>query len=199
MTMLPYDMRSGQDPWRAPGYGVTGEAPPQSRTRRPPRPAGRCIVGDRVEVLDFFLTNQSALRPFHIAEIRAIARRVTASLTTSAPISRILVVGHTDNKGAQQFNTDLGSKRAAAVAARLRTDLGANASKVTITTQSAGEGQPVAGNHIERGRACNRRVEVFLDGVKQRCSGMSFRRFFTITTCGSSRAARRSACRPTAA
>jgi len=155
--------------------------PPRPIARGGPAPTAttRCIVGEQVEVLDFFLTNQSALRPFHIAEIRAIARRIIASLSTSAPMTRVLIVGHTDTKGGGPFNQGLGSRRAVSVETRLKAELGAHAARVTITKKSRGESQPVADNAIERGRGCNRRVELFLDGVERRCSGMSFRRFFT--------------------
>jgi outer membrane protein OmpA-like peptidoglycan-associated protein len=160
----------------------TSTAPaPRSAPRSTPAatPTTRCVVGEQVEVLDFFLTNQSALRPFHIAEIRTLARRITASLSTPSPVTRILIVGHTDTKGAGPSNQRLGSRRAASVEVRLKSELGASAARVTITTKSRGETRPVADNAIERGRGCNRRVELFLDGVERRCSGMSVRRFFT--------------------
>ena len=138
-----------------------------------------CLIRDQFEVLDFFSFKRAVLRPFHIAEIGAIAARIRASLTGASPIGNIRVVGHTDNTGPDLFNISLGRKRAEAVVWRLVVELGKDRKQVKITEGTAGKTAPVAPNTIPRGRACNRRVEIFLGGVTGPCLGCSFRRFFT--------------------
>lgn len=69
----------------------------------------------------------------------------------------IEVVGHTDDVGDDDYNMDLSEKRAAAVTQYL-INAGVDASK--IVSIGAGEGQPIASNSTNEGRAENRRVEV---------------------------------------
>jgi outer membrane protein OmpA-like peptidoglycan-associated protein len=138
-----------------------------------------CLIRKASEIVDFFKFNSAVLRPFHIAEIKAIAKRIAASLATPSPIKSVHIVGHTDDRGPAGSNVNLGRNRAKAAAWRLRHELGPNKSKVTITTDTRGESSPVAPNTIARGRACNRRVELFFGGVAGPCIGCSFRHFFT--------------------
>ncbi|PWK37147.1 OmpA family protein [Cupriavidus plantarum] len=70
---------------------------------------------------------------------------------------RILLVGHTDDTGASTYNADLSERRARAVAAVFRE---AGVPESQLFYQGAGETLPVADNHLEAGRAKNRRVEI---------------------------------------
>jgi len=76
----------------------------------------------------------------------------------------VRVVGYTDSKGSHSYNLGLSRRRAAAVAAALRAELGGGAPP--IRTLGRGEASPVAPNRKPngadnpRGRARNRRVEV---------------------------------------
>jgi outer membrane protein OmpA-like peptidoglycan-associated protein len=76
----------------------------------------------------------------------------------------VRVVGYTDSKGAHSYNLGLSRRRAAAVAAALRAELGGAAPR--IRTLGRGAARPVApnekpnGEDNPRGRARNRRVEV---------------------------------------
>jgi outer membrane protein OmpA-like peptidoglycan-associated protein len=146
---------------------------------RPAVGAGACLIRRNFEVIDFFQFNSATLRAFHINESREIARRIAAGLAGPQPIRRIHVVGHTDSRGRPAFNQTLGKSRAQAVAARLALELGANRARITISTDTRGETLPVAPNTVDRGRACNRRVEIFFDRSGGRCLGCSFRHFFT--------------------
>jgi outer membrane protein OmpA-like peptidoglycan-associated protein len=76
----------------------------------------------------------------------------------------VRVTGYTDSRGSDAYNLGLSRRRAAAVAAALRAELGGEAP--TLRTRGRGEADPVApntqpdGSDNPRGRARNRRVEV---------------------------------------
>jgi outer membrane protein OmpA-like peptidoglycan-associated protein len=76
----------------------------------------------------------------------------------------VRVSGYTDSRGSDAYNLGLSRRRAAAVAAALRAELGGEAP--TLRTRGRGEADPVApntkpdGSDNPRGRARNRRVEV---------------------------------------
>ena len=71
--------------------------------------------------------------------------------------TNILLEGHTDNTGTDEYNLELSRLRSQSVANFLA-DEGVNASRFTI--MGYGESQPIADNMTEEGRALNRRVEV---------------------------------------
>lgn len=71
--------------------------------------------------------------------------------------TNILIEGHTDNVGKDNYNQRLSERRAQAVA-DYATSIGVDRSR--IRTTGYGEEQPVAENESEAGRAENRRVEV---------------------------------------
>jgi outer membrane protein, adhesin transport system len=73
------------------------------------------------------------------------------------PEAGMLVVGHTDSIGTDEYNQDLSDRRAASVKAWL-VKKGINPNR--ITTKGMGESQPIASNQTREGRAQNRRVEV---------------------------------------
>lgn len=71
---------------------------------------------------------------------------------------KIVVVGHTDNKGSFDYNMNLSKKRAKAVADILVTDYSIDRSR--LIHWGVGFLSPVASNKNEQGRAKNRRVEL---------------------------------------
>jgi outer membrane protein OmpA-like peptidoglycan-associated protein len=71
--------------------------------------------------------------------------------------TNILLVGHTDSTGSEEYNLELSKQRAKSVANYLATQ---NVNSGRFTTDGLGESQPVATNDTEAGRAQNRRVEV---------------------------------------
>ncbi|WP_291864527.1 OmpA family protein [Maribacter sp.] len=73
------------------------------------------------------------------------------------PDTNILVVGHTDSVGAEEYNMTLSKNRAGAVTSYL-TGKGLLAGR--FTTQWFGENQPTNDNSTADGRAKNRRVNV---------------------------------------
>ena len=71
--------------------------------------------------------------------------------------TNILLVGHTDSTGPEEYNLALSKRRADSVASYLVTQ---NVNSARFSTEGYGESQPVASNDTAAGRAQNRRVEV---------------------------------------
>ena len=70
---------------------------------------------------------------------------------------RFEVAGHTDSKGSDEYNNNLGEKRAISVVEFLNR-AGVSSDRLTIRTY--GESQPIASNDTEEGQSKNRRVEI---------------------------------------
>lgn len=70
--------------------------------------------------------------------------------------SELMIIGHTDSKGTEEYNQDLSQRRAQSA----RRYLASQGVTRTIRTLGRGETEPVASNDDEYGRAKNRRVEV---------------------------------------
>ena len=71
-----------------------------------------------------------------------------------------LVAGHTDNAGSEEYNYELGKKRAEAVSRYLITQKKMDPLKVIAV--SYGESAPLQDNSSSQGRAKNRRVEILV-------------------------------------
>lgn len=82
---------------------------------------------------------------------------LNAWVATHGKERRIIVHGHTDNVGNQQYNMLLSKYRAAAVSSYLH-QLGVP--KAIILVKSSGESIPIVSNESEEGRTKNRRVEI---------------------------------------
>ncbi len=80
-----------------------------------------------------------------------------AQILNKYPDTHILLEGHTDATGTEEYNLELSHKRAQAVANELST-LQVAANRFTI--MGYGEDQPIATNDTSEGRQQNRRVEV---------------------------------------
>lgn len=73
------------------------------------------------------------------------------------PETNIMVVGHTDSSGADEYNLTLSKNRATAVSNYL---INNGISSSRITTHWFGEAQPISDNTTPEGRAKNRRVNI---------------------------------------
>jgi outer membrane protein OmpA-like peptidoglycan-associated protein len=104
---------------------------------------------------------------FDSANLKAQAKDNVKSLANSIneyPNTEIRIIGHTDNKGAENYNLSLSEKRAAAVKAYAVAQ-GVPASR--LSTLGKGFSEPIADNTTEAGRAANRRVEVVITANDQ--------------------------------
>jgi outer membrane protein OmpA-like peptidoglycan-associated protein len=132
----------------------------------------RPMAGDKITVLDagrmgqaiaqtgrvslygiLFDYDKDVLRPESKQALNEIAK-----LLKDKPDLRLEIVGHTDNRGAPDYNMNLSQRRAASVVAALTRDYGIAAER--LKPSGAGLSQPVASNDTEEGRAKNRRVEL---------------------------------------
>jgi outer membrane protein OmpA-like peptidoglycan-associated protein len=79
-----------------------------------------------------------------------------AGILNKYPDTYILIEGHTDSKGSEEYNLNLSKRRAQAVSNFLQ---GVNVKDNRIKTAFYGEAQPKFSNDTEADRAKNRRVE----------------------------------------
>jgi OmpA-OmpF porin, OOP family len=100
----------------------------------------------------YFDLDKATLKP----ESRGTLEQVLG-LLKSRPTLRLIVAGHTDNEGGDDYNLALSQRRAAAVVAWL-TERKIDAAR--LQPEGMGETQPVADNATPAGRALNRRVEI---------------------------------------
>ena len=113
-------------------------------------------VGEGIQVT----FDSGLLFDFDSDDVRGNARTNLTELANSLekyPGSHVLIVGHTDNVGRDDYNQDLSERRARSAADYL-VSRGVEASR--IDTRGLGEDEPVAANDTDTGRQVNRRVEV---------------------------------------
>lgn len=111
---------------------------------------GRAVLSDLQ-----FETGSSALSARSYPSLTALAAFLAAD-----PERKVVLVGHSDTKGALESNMVLSRQRAQAVADKLISDLGVHTSQ--ISAQGIGFLAPLASNADASGREENRRVEVVL-------------------------------------
>lgn len=80
-----------------------------------------------------------------------------ADILKKYPDSNILIAGHTDSDGAEQYNQQLSERRAKAVSDYTMMQ-GVSSSRLSIV--GLGENEPIATNSTESGKRLNRRVEI---------------------------------------
>ncbi len=105
-----------------------------------------------------FDVNQSALNPGVRDTLDGIARTVT-----EYPETTVLVVGHADATGKDDYNLKLSERRANAVSSYLEQH---GVAPARLSALGRGESQPIADNESEEGRAKNRRVEIRLQPTR---------------------------------
>ena len=80
-----------------------------------------------------------------------------ANFMRQYPDTNVVIEGHTDSRGAANYNQQLSQKRADAVRLYLISNFSIDASRVT--SEGKGESTPIASNESAEGRATNRRVQ----------------------------------------
>lgn len=101
------------------------------------------------------------------AELNATTKASLANLSKTLnkyEDTNILIEGHTDSSGGEDYNMELSRKRAGSVEYFLAYN-GVASSR--LVTKGYGETQPVASNGSENGRRSNRRVEVAIYANKE--------------------------------
>jgi outer membrane protein OmpA-like peptidoglycan-associated protein len=106
----------------------------------------------------FFAFNKADIEPVADKAILDLARTVIADKSARS----LLIVGHTDSIGSDEYNSALSLSRAVAVAARLKEN-GVNEKLLGLVPM--GEAQPIATNKTKEGQAQNRRVEFFISDI----------------------------------
>ena len=99
-----------------------------------------------------------ALKPGSYDEMARVAK-----VLNQYPQTNIIVAGHTDSKGSEEYNQKLSERRAESVKNALA-GMGVNPSR--INTIGYGKSKPVADNSTEVGRQMNRRVEIVINPQK---------------------------------
>ncbi len=99
-----------------------------------------------------FKTNSADLQP----QARTNIEKLSAILKKYAD-TNILIEGHTDNTGTEQYNQALSDRRAESVAQYTQNQ---GVERGRFTVRGYGESQPVASNETVEGRQMNRRVEI---------------------------------------
>ncbi|MEA3178791.1 MAG: hypothetical protein QOI59_2314 [Gammaproteobacteria bacterium] len=111
-----------------------------------------------------FDTGQATLKPG-----ASLAMNRLATFLSSNPQTKVLIEGHTDSRGGEDYNIGLSERRARAVATELESR-GISAGQVQ--TLGRGKAYPVASNDTAEGRQQNRRVEiVFSDAAGRFAQG----------------------------
>ena len=93
-------------------------------------------------------------------------RKLAASLK-EYPTTDLLIVGHTDAQGSDDYNQALSQRRAFSASTYLEAQ-GVAASRLRATGR--GESEPVASNETDAGRQTNRRIEVAIYNSKKATS-----------------------------
>lgn len=100
----------------------------------------------------YFDTNKSAVKGASATTLNKLA-----DIFKEYPKSNVLVEGHTDSAGPEDYNWGLSQKRAESVTDYL---VAQGIDKSRFTTKWYGENQPKATNETAEGKAKNRRVEL---------------------------------------
>lgn len=96
------------------------------------------------------------------SELKDAARTNIQNLAATMknnPETNIMVIGHTDADGADNYNYTLSEQRAAAVKSFT---MAQGISSSRLTTVGKGEAEPIADNSTASGKAQNRRVEIVI-------------------------------------
>ena len=112
----------------------------------------------RYESTVFFKFDEFTLQP----NAKHILKDLAQVIKQDTALRSLLIVGHTDSVGTDEYNVTLSKKRAFTVATSLQTE-GVNAKFIHIIPM--GKEQPFATNSTVEGRELNRRVEFFISDI----------------------------------
>jgi OOP family OmpA-OmpF porin len=121
--------------------------------------ADGCPIPEVIRLKVNFDFDKSDIKPQYHQELADFA----AYMKQQQSFTAVEIAGHTDSKGADEYNQKLSERRAKAVRNYLVTNFGLDGS--LFSARGYGESKPVASNDTEAGRAENRRMEAELKGV----------------------------------
>lgn len=126
-----------------------------SAVKPPPPPKISAIkkqpLADCLNIIIGFNSNSTDVDDSYNEEMQTIVEYMIKN-----PLTKITIIGHTDNIGSAQYNLALSEKRAESVKNYLINNF--NIDKQRLTTQGLGSAKPIADNDTEEGRKNNRRV-----------------------------------------
>ena len=99
-----------------------------------------------------FDVDKADIRPRFYRTLNAVA-----TVLNGFPETDVLIAGHTDSTGSEEYNQRLSERRAATVMQYL---IAQGVDPRRIDARGFGERYPIADNSTEQGRALNRRVEI---------------------------------------
>jgi len=140
------------------GTDEAGEATPRLRGILPTRRSSDAQPGPKIDVTVHFATDSAEIEPRSRGQVEQVAR---AASRLDLGQARLLIVGHTDSRGPEQYNQVLSLRRAQAVKDALVMEHGLAAD--TLVAEGRGESELLV--RPERGPedyAKNRRVELRL-------------------------------------
>ena len=115
-------------------------------------PMKNIAVGSKIVLKNiFFDFDKATLRPESTSELERLMK-----FLTDIPSMKIEIGGHTDSKGADDYNLKLSQSRAQSVVDYLGSH---GIDKGRLTAKGYGETKPIADNNTDEGRQLNRRTE----------------------------------------
>lgn len=112
------------------------------------------VVMNEQDGSSLFATDSAQLATSAKARIQEVL-----SVLLRFPQANVIITGHTDAVGSEDYNKALSLRRANSVAQYL---IGQGVLTHQVEVRAMGERQPIATNHTEAGRAQNRRVEIVI-------------------------------------
>ncbi|MBA2665265.1 MAG: OmpA family protein [Bradymonadaceae bacterium] len=134
-------------PEPAPVVLVVPEPEPEPKVAEIDTTKRQIVITDRVH----FQTNSDVIEPQSYRVLNQVARIIEQN-----PHLRVRVEGYTDSRGGADLNLELSKRRALSVKRYLTAQ---GISERRLDSEGLGQGNPIATNHSEPGRAANRRVE----------------------------------------
>ena len=102
----------------------------------------------------YFDHNKSNIKPSY----HKLLEETGTVLTKNHPRTSIVLSGHADSTGTEEYNNTLSLKRATTVKGYLMKNFKISLERITV--KAYGESMPIASNDTKEGRALNRRVEI---------------------------------------
>jgi outer membrane protein OmpA-like peptidoglycan-associated protein len=152
-TLADVDDECSMDPEDRDGYEDTDGCPEPG-----PERAALTVTDTRILVSEriYFDWNTDTIRPISQPLLDQLAEVILAL----PPDRNVLVDGHTDNTGAEEYNTDLSFRRARSVVEYLTLR---GVPEGRLRYKGSGSSDSVAPNDSQEGQALNRRVEFFIE------------------------------------